>query len=232
MTDPMMSLKQAAANRAVEFVQSGMNVGLGTGSTAVLAMRRLANLIHAGQLHDIVACATSKTTLAEAVGLGIPMMADDLAHDLDVTIDGADEVDPDLNLIKGAGGALLREKIVAQASRRLVIVVDETKPSPRLGTLRPVPVEVMTFGAKSQARFLESLATTAVLRCDRDGQAFVTDSGNVIVDCQFGPIADVRKLAAELDARAGIVAHGLFIDLAHDLIVARSTGLEHRRRPG
>jgi ribose 5-phosphate isomerase A len=232
MTDPMLSLKQAAAHRAVEFVQSGMKVGLGTGSTAVLAMRRLADLIHANQLHDIVACATSKATFAEAVRLGIPMMAEDLPHDLDVTIDGADEVDPDLNLIKGAGGALLREKIVAQASRRVVIIVDETKPSPRLGTLRPVPVEVLTFGSKSQVRFLESMAATVVLRLGRDGQPFVTDSGNLIVDCRFGPIADARTLAAELDGRAGIVGHGLFIDLAHDVIVSRSTGLEHRARQG
>jgi len=230
MTDPMVSLKQAAARSAVEFVQPGMKVGLGTGSTATLAMRRLAELIHGGQLHDIVACATSRATFAEAVRLGIPMMADDLPHDLDVTIDGADEVDPDLNLIKGAGGALLREKIVAQATRRVVIVVDETKPSPRLGTLRPVPVEVMTFGSKSHARFLESIATAVVLRRGRDDQPFVTDSGNVIFDCQFGPIADVRGLAVELDAHAGIVGHGLFIDLAHDLIVARSTGIEHRAR--
>jgi ribose 5-phosphate isomerase A len=232
MTDPMLSLKQAAAHRAVEFVQSGMRVGLGTGSTAVQAMRRLADLIHAGQLHDIVGCATSKATFAEAVRLGIPMMAEDLPHDLDVTIDGADEVDPDLNLIKGAGGALLREKIVAQASRRVVIVVDESKPSPRLGTLRPVPVEVMAFGSKSQWRFLETRAATVALRRDRDGKPFVTDSGNLIFDCQFGPIADARRLAAELDARAGIAGHGLFIDLVHDLIVARPTGLEHRARGG
>ncbi len=232
MTDPMTSLKQAAASRAVEFVQSGMKIGLGTGSTSALAMRRLADLIHAGQLHHIVACATSKVTYAEAIRLGIPMTADDLPHDLDVTIDGADEVDPDLNVIKGAGGALLREKIVAQASRRVIIAVDDTKPSPRLGTFRPVPVEVMAFGAKSQARFLESIASSVSLRRGEDEQPFVTDSGNLIFDCQFGPIADARTLAAELDARAGIVGHGLFIGLVHDLIVARSTGLEHRERRG
>lgn len=230
MMEGTSSLKQAAGVRAVDFVQSGMKVGLGTGSTALFATRCLADLIREGQLRDILACATSKATFAEAVRLGIPMMPDEIPHDLDVTIDGADEVDPDLNLIKGAGGALLREKIVAQASRRVVIVVDDTKPSPRLGTLRSVPVEVLPFGAESQRRFLASIASVVVHRLDDQGQAFVTDSGNMIFDCDFGPIAQPRSLAAQLDARAGIVAHGLFIDLADDLIVARSEGIEHRSR--
>jgi ribose 5-phosphate isomerase A len=208
--DALARLKREAAIAAVAFVAPGMN---------------------AGQLRDIVGFATSKATIAEAARLGIPMMPDDLPHDLDITIDGADEVDPDLNLIKGGGGALLREKIAAQASRREIIVVDETKPSPRLGTNSPVPVEVLTFGWRSQARFLESLGATFTVRHDDEGLPFVTDSGNLILDCRFGPIADARQLAATLSARAGIVEHGLFIDLADDLIVAGTRGVEHHTRP-
>jgi len=136
-----------------------------------------------------------------------------------------------MNLIKGGGGALLREKIVAQVSRREIIVVDETKPSPRLGTHWPVPIEVLPFGWRSQARFLESLGATIAIRQDDEGRPFVTDSGNMIFDCRFGPIADAPRLAQALGARAGIVEHGLFIGLADDLIVASPSGIQHRTRP-
>jgi ribose 5-phosphate isomerase A len=230
-TDPEARFKQEAATAAVALVQSGMKIGLGTGTTAIFATWRVAELLKAGTLRDIVAFATSKATFAEAVRLGIPMMPDDLPRDLDVTIDGADEVDPELNVIKGGGGALLREKIVAQASGRVIIVVDETKPSPRLGTHWPVPVEVMPFAWRSQARFLESLGAAITIRQDDGGAQFVTDSGNMIFDCRFGPIADARQLAATLSARAGIVEHGLFIGLVHDLIVASAQGIRHRTRP-
>jgi ribose 5-phosphate isomerase A len=182
------------------------------------------------ELRDIVAFATSKATAEEAVRLGIPMLPDDLPEDLDVTIDGADEVDPEMNLIKGGGGALLREKIVAQVSTREIIVVDETKPSPRLGTHWPVPVEVIPFGWRSQARYLESLGASYTIRQNHDGAEFVTDSGNMILDCQFGPIADARHLASDLDSRAGIVEHGLFVGLVTDLIVAGAGGVSHRAR--
>jgi ribose 5-phosphate isomerase A len=229
--DTLVRLKREAAITAAGFVRSGMKVGLGTGSTAIFATRQIAELLRTGELHDIVAFATSKATFAEAVRLAIPMMPDDLPHDLDVTIDGADEVDPELNVIKGGGGALLREKIVAQASRRVIIVVDETKPSPRLGTRWPVPVEVMPFGWRSQARFLESLGAAITIRQDDSGTRFVTDSGNMIFDCRFGPIADARQLAMSLSARAGIVEHGLFIELTHDLIVASAQGIQHHIRP-
>jgi len=228
--DPEAELKRAAALRAVEFVQSGMKVGLGTGSTAIFATRRIAELLKTGELRDIIAFATSKATDQEARRLGIPMLSDDLPSALDVTIDGADEVDPELNLIKGGGGALLREKIVAQASAREIIVVDETKPSPRLGTHWPVPVEVLPFAWRSQARFLESLGAQYTIRKNHDGAQFVTDSGNMILDCHFGPIADARLLAALLNARAGIVEHGLFIALATDLIVASANGIQSRAR--
>lgn len=228
--DLQAELKRAAALRAVEFVRSGMKVGLGTGSTAIYATRQIAELLKTGELRDIIAFATSKATDAEARRLGIPMLSDDLPSDLDVTIDGADEVDPELNLIKGGGGALLREKIVAQVSAREIIVVDETKPSPRLGTHHPVPVEVLPFAWLSQARFLESLGAKYTIRKNHDGTQFVTDSGNMILDCNFGPIADARRLAAMLNARAGIVEHGLFIDLATDLIVASAQGIQTRAR--
>jgi ribose 5-phosphate isomerase A len=229
-SDPEARFKEEAAKRAVQFVQSGMKVGLGTGSTAIFATRRIAELLKTGELRDIVAFATSKATAEEAVRLGIPMLPDDLPQDLDVTIDGADEVDPDMNLIKGGGGALLREKIVAQVSQREIIVVDETKPSPRLGTHWPVPVEVIPFGWLAQARYLESLGAQYTIRKSHEGTQFVTDSGNMILDCHFGPIAEARQLAAALDSRAGIVEHGLFIGLATDLIVAGASGVQYRTR--
>jgi ribose 5-phosphate isomerase A len=207
-----------------------MKVGLGTGSTAIHATRRIAELVAAGELHDITGFATSKATHAEAVRLGIPMLSDDLPADLDLVIDGADEVDPALDVIKGGGGALLREKIVAQASRRVIIVADEGKLSPQLGTLWPVPVEVLPFAWRSQARFLESVGATWTVRRSVTGQQFVTDSGNMILDCAFGPIADPVRLAGLLGERAGIIEHGLFIGLATDLVVAGSDGIHHRTR--
>jgi len=229
-SDPEAQFKEEAAKRAVQFVRSGMKVGLGTGSTAIFATRRIAELLKTGELSDIIAFATSKATAEEAVRLGIPMLPDDLPEDLDVTIDGADEVDPEMNVIKGGGGALLREKIVAQVSAREIIVVDETKPSPRLGTHWPVPVEVIPFGWRSQARYLESLGATYTIRTHQNGTQFVTDSGNMILDCHFGPIAEARRLADALNARAGIVEHGLFIGLATDLIVAGASGVHYRTR--
>jgi ribose 5-phosphate isomerase A len=229
--DLQTALKQTAAHTAVEmFVRSGMAVGLGTGSTAIHATRRIGELLAAAELHDIAAFATSRATYAEAVRLGIPMIDDDLPVDLDLVIDGADEVDPALHVIKGGGGALLREKIVAQASRRVIIVADESKLSPRLGTLWPVPVEVLPFGWRSQARSLETLGATWTIRHNSDGSQFVTDSGNMILDCAFGPIDDPARLAEALAARAGIVEHGLFIGLATDLVVAEPNTIRHQTR--
>jgi ribose 5-phosphate isomerase A len=219
--------KQQAAERGVEFVQSGMVVGLGTGTTAIFATRRIAQLVHDGQLKDIVGFATSKAVWGEARRLGIPMMAEEMPHPIDVTIDGADEVDPDLNLIKGGGGALLREKIVAQASLRVIIVADSGKLSPRLGTRHTVPVEVLSFGWRSQFRYIESLGAKVELRLNVDGSSFVTDSGNIILDCNFGPIAHPTELAARLGARAGIAEHGLFLGLATEVIAAGTDGIRH-----
>jgi ribose 5-phosphate isomerase A len=222
--------KQQAAERAVEFVQSGMVVGLGTGSTASFATRHIARLLHDGQLKNIFGFATSKAVWKEAQRLGIPMMSEEMPNAVDLTIDGADEVDPDLNLIKGGGGALLREKIAAQASGRMIVVADDSKLSPRLGTHHAVPVEVIFFGWRSQFRYLELLGARVEARYDTDGSLYMTDSGNIILDCSFGPIANPSDLSARVSARAGIAEHGLFLGLATDLIVAGKDGIRHLER--
>ena len=217
--------KQQAADRAVEFVQSGMVVGLGTGSTAIFATRLIARFIREERLKDIVGFATSKAVREEAQQLGIPLMKEEMPRTIDLTIDGADEIDPDFNLIKGGGGALLREKIAAQASRRVIIVADDSKLSPRLGTHRSLPVEVLPFGSLSQFRYLESLGAKVEVRHNGDSSVFITDSGNMILDCSFGPIVNPAELAAALNARAGIVEHGLFLSLPTDVIIAGSSGI-------
>ncbi len=224
--------RQRAAERAAELLESGMVVGLGTGATATFAIRRIGALLRSGELRHIVGVPTSVATAAEARSLGIPLMDEARAGPVDITIDGADEIDPALNLIKGHGGALLREKIVAQSSRRVIIVADETKLSPVLGTRRDLPVEVVRFGWGSQLEYLRTLAPGArvSLRTTPGGEAFVTDGGNVILDWGLGPIERPEELAAKLQARAGVVAHGLFIGIATDAIVAGRSGVEHRVR--
>lgn len=228
--DQSLRWKGEAGEAAVRFIAPGMVVGLGTGSTAIQAMRRLAERLRQRMLTDILAVPTSLETEQEARRLGIPLTNLESDLQLDVVIDGADEVDPALNLIKGGGGALLREKIVAQAGRRLIIVVDESKLSPWLGGRRALPVEVIPFGWKTQQSFLEDLGATVRLRRNARGKAFATDQGNFILDCRFGPIRAARQLAQTLDSRAGIVTHGLFLQMATDLIVAGAEGIEHRRR--
>lgn len=222
-------LKKLAAYRAVEFVESGMVVGLGTGSTAIWAVRRLAERLKRGELANVVGVPTSLVTAQEAQALGIPLATLDEQPQIDITIDGADEVDPNLDVIKGGGGALLREKLVAQASQRMVVIVDESKLSPALGTKFYVPVEVVTFGWKTQQEFLTSIATQAELR-QKEGKPFVTDQGNYILDCRFGVIQDPPQLAEQLKQRTGIVDSGLFISLVTDVIVAKADGIEHKRR--
>ena len=228
--DALARYKQEAAEYAVKYLEPGMTIGLGTGSTAIYATRRLAELFHNGTLRQIVAFATSTSVWQEAVKLGIPMLSEDLPREIDVTIDGADEVDPQLNLIKGGGGALLREKIVAQASRREIIVVDDSKLSPQLGTHWPVPVEVLPYGWQSQARYLAALGAEVTQRRTPEGSEFRTDQGNMILDAHFGPIADLEGLARQLSDRAGIVEHGLFLNLAHDVIIAGPQGIRHLQR--
>ena len=225
-------LKRQAALRAVEFIKSGMVVGLGTGSTSNFAIQRIAELIEAAELKNIVGIPSSGKTEALARKLGIPLAGFKDKPQIDITIDGADEVDPDLNLIKGGGGALLREKVVAQASRQLIIIVDEGKLSPQLGTNWAVPIEIIDFAAAVEENFLKSLGASVTTRKRKDGSDFRTDQNNLILDADFGQIADADKLALQLESRAGIVEHGLFLDLANDVIVAEKDGTRHLSRNG
>jgi ribose 5-phosphate isomerase A len=219
--------KKLAAERAVELIEPGMVVGLGHGSTAFHAVHRVAMLFANGELAGVVAVPCSRFVEAEAKKLGIPLTTLEHHPVIDLTIDGADEVSPTLDLIKGGGGALLREKVVAQASRREVIVVDESKLSASLGTMRPVPVEVTPFGWLPALQYLTSLGGDVKLRLGEDELAFETDQGNYILDADFGSIHDPAALAGILDARAGVVCHGLFTGLATDLIVAGPEGVRH-----
>ena len=229
---PERSLKQQAADQVLAYIESGTIVGLGHGSTALLAVRGLAERLTRGELTGIQGIPCSRTIETAARRLGIPLTTLEDHPVIDLTFDGADEVDPDLNLIKGGGGALLREKIVAQASRREIIIVDESKLSPALGTHWAVPVEVVAFGWRTQAAYLESLGALVHLRTRDDGTPAKTDQGNLILDSHFGPIHDPVGLGARLDGRTGIVAHGLFLGLATDVIVAGTSGTRHlcRRR--
>jgi ribose 5-phosphate isomerase A len=227
--DQRQEQKRAAAERAVEWVESGMVVGLGTGSTAVFAIRAIGAALREGRVRDVVGVPTSRASERDAADAGIPIITLADRPAIDLTIDGADEVDPALNLIKGHGGALLREKVVAQASRREVIVVDDSKPSPQLGTKMSLPVEVLQFACAVERAYLEALGATVTTR-GGDAAPYVSDEGNWILDAAFGPIADVDRLSARLHERAGIVEHGLFVGLASDVLIAGPDAVEHRTR--
>lgn len=223
-------LKQKAAECAVEFVQSGMVLGLGTGSTTRFALEFVGHGLRSGRFKDIVGIPSSLQTERLARKLGIPLGSLEQHPEIDLTIDGADEVDPELNLIKGGGGALLREKILAQASHRNIIVVDDSKISQRLGTQWPVPVEVIPFAWNVEANYLTFLGATVARREKNDGCIFTTDQRNYILDCNFGPIPKPHQLAAQASQRAGIVEHGLFLGLTTDVIVAGKDGIRHLAR--
>lgn len=225
MDDPRISFKRIVAAEAVKRVEPGMVVGLGHGSTAMEAVRALARRLERGELSGILGIPCSRQVEAEANRLGIPLTGLEDRLEIDLTIDGADEVAPNLDVIKGGGGALLREKIVAQASLRQIIIVDESKLSPALGSRFPIPVEVLTFGWRVQARFLEGLGARVSPRLRAGGGLFETDQGNLILDCAFGPIEDPRLLAREMEARAGILEHGLFLGLVDEVIVAGEAGV-------
>ncbi|MBX2997871.1 MAG: ribose-5-phosphate isomerase RpiA [Caldilineaceae bacterium] len=232
MTLNAAQLKRQAAAAAVDFIESGMVVGLGAGSTALQAIIQLGERLKAGELREIVGVPCSKQVAEDAERYGVPLTSLEDHPVIDLTIDGADEVDAQLRVIKGGGGALLREKIVAQASRREIIIVDPSKLSSMLGTLWAVPVEVIPFGARSQREFLERLGATVVKRKTKDGAIFYTDQGNLILDANFGPIPNVEALARALNDRAGIVEHGLFLGLVTDLIVAAPEGVSHQKLEG
>ena len=217
-------LKRDAAEAAVALVEEGSVVGLGSGSTAYIAVGLIGERVRQGL--RITAIATSEETARQARSLGIPLTTLDECGHIDLTIDGADEVErATLNLIKGRGGALLREKIVAAASRQLIIIVDERKLVERLGARDPVPVEVVPFGWKTTAGRLRGLGAQPQLRTSTSGEPFLTDGGHYILDCAFGPIASPGQLAEQLDTTVGVVEHGLFLGVASQVIVARSDGV-------
>ncbi len=232
MSKMQNELKRRAALAAVELVESGMVVGLGSGSTAEHAIREIGRRLRDGGLADVVGVPTSSRSARVAEEVGVPLTTLEEHPVVHLTIDGADEVDPNLDLIKGLGGALLREKIVAQASRRLVIVVDDSKLVDRLGTKAPLPVEVIPFGWRTHVPFLESLGIRPVLRLGADGRPFVTDEGNFILDCHLGGSERPMELAGCLESRAGVVEHGLFLGLATEVIVASAGGVRVLRREG
>jgi len=218
--------KRRAAERAVDLVQDGMTLGLGTGSTARHVLQVLAERRARGELRHIVGVATSSVTERDALELGIAVRTLDDVGELDLGIDGADEVDGQLNLIKGLGGALLWEKIVAAACRQCVVVVDESKLVQRLGSKGPLPVEVVPFGWTTQVRAFSELGAIARQRTKSDGSAFWTDGGHNIIDCTFPHgIADAYELNRQIKSRPGVVDTGLFLDLVSSVVVAGDNGV-------
>lgn len=229
------SLKRAVGWKAVEWIQDGMVLGLGTGSTVRHLLDAIAGRRAEGELTRIVGVPTSEDTRRRAEALGIPL-GDLSSHPrIDVALDGADEVTPDLDLIKGLGGALLREKLVAISAASFIILADHSKLVTRLGEKAPVPVEVDPFGIGIQEPFLRSFGCEPTLRRTPDGHPIATDGGNLLVDCHFrGGIEDPEALALALDRRPGIMEHGLFLGMATRLVVASAGGIEvvERRREG
>jgi ribose 5-phosphate isomerase A len=226
--------KRAAAARAVEFVHPGMRLGLGTGSTAKYFVELLGERVRAGL--DVVGVPTSEATRALAEKLCIKLTTLDETPELDLTVDGADEIAPDLTLIKGGGGALLREKIVASASARMLVIADKSKCVSQLGRV-PLPVEIVPFGAQATRRAVEAAASAAgcpgaaIMRKGPNGHAFVTDGGHWVLDAQLQRIPDPQALAARLAVIPGVMEHGLFIGLARTAIVAGPDGVRLIERP-
>jgi ribose 5-phosphate isomerase A len=218
--------KEAAGRAAAQLVRDGDVVGLGTGSTAYFAVVALGERVKVGL--KIMGIPTSVQTADLARAVGVPLTTLDEHPEIDITIDGADEIDPRLNLTKGGGGALTREKVIATASKKMVVVADSGKVVPVLGKF-PLPVEVIAFARTVVERKIVSLGATPKLRMKADGQPFVTDNGNQILDCSFGKIADPPALARELSGTPGIVEHGLFIGLAKMALVGRGDGVEELR---
>jgi ribose 5-phosphate isomerase A len=224
----MDELKRQAAARALEEVRGGMKLGLGTGSTAKHFVELLGEKVRTGL--DVVGVPTSEATRADAVRCGIPLTTLDDIDRLDLTVDGADEIDPSLNLIKGGGGALLREKIVAAASDRMIVIADDSKWVDALGRF-PLPIEVIPFGLSATQRAIGKAFAECgnsgqmVVRNGKDGHVFVTDGGHWIVDAHLGRITDAPRLAGLLGAIPGVVEHGLFIGLAGMAVLAGSTGI-------
>jgi ribose 5-phosphate isomerase A len=220
--------KRAAAARAVEFVRPGMRLGLGTGSTANHFVELIGERVRSGL--DIVAVPTSEATYADAKRCGIPLTTLDETPELDLTVDGADEIGPDLSLIKGGGGALLREKIVAAASARMIVIADQSKCVGTLGHF-PLPIEVTPFGFSATRRAIEKVIAAIqrpgplTLRQGNGGHAFVTDGGHWIIDAALGRIDDPKAMAHALSGLPGVMEHGLFVDLAQMAIIGGPDGI-------
>ncbi len=221
--------KRQVGEAAARLVESGMLVGLGSGTTARFFTEALGRALASGELQGVRGVPTSARTERLAQSVGVPL-SELPAEGVDLAVDGADEIDPALDAIKGLGGALTREKVVAAAARRFVLVADTSKRVTRLGELAPVPVEVLRFGWLRTRASLEWLGCEPVLRA-RGGEAFVTDNGNLVLDCAVTAGFDARGFAAALDALPGVVGHGLFIGLAHEALLADAEGMVALRRP-
>jgi ribose 5-phosphate isomerase A len=219
--------KEAAARASLKFVKDGNVVGLGTGSTAACFIRLLAQQVKQGL--SVRGIPTSVRSREMALSLGIPLTTLDDGQEIDVTVDGADEVDPKLRLIKGGGGALLREKIVASATKQLVIVADASKQVPVLGKF-PLPVEVIRFAQPLVAKRIAALGARVEVRAGTGGTPYITDENNHILDCHFGQIPDADRLARELSEMPGVVEHGLFIGMASVVLIARGNEITELRR--
>ena len=219
--------KEAAARASLEFIEDGQVVGLGTGSTAAYFIQLLGEKVKAGLRVRGIPTSIRSKELAES--LGIPLTTLDECQDIDVTVDGADEVDPQLRLIKGGGGAMLREKIVASATKKMVVVADASKQVRHLGKF-PLPVEVIGFAQALVAKKIAAMGARVVERQDASGKPYVTDERHHILDCHFGEMRDPDRLAQELSAMPGVVEHGLFIGMASVAIFARGNQIEQWRR--
>ncbi len=227
-----MEIKKQAAIHATQFVRSGTTIGLGSGSTMSFFIRALGQRLRSGELHEVLAVATSEQTARRAYSAGIPLTTLDDHSRLDIAIDGADEVDADLNLIKGLGRALLREKVVAMHSQSLLIVVDSSKLVSLLGTRGPLPLELVPFAAAAQLHWLGTLGCRVEIWRDDGGVPFLTDNGNQLARLWFEEgINEPEVLARDLESRPGIVEHGLFLNMATRVIVADEGGVRELEPP-
>ncbi|MBS4196732.1 ribose-5-phosphate isomerase RpiA [Lederbergia citri] len=215
-----MNAKKLAGEKAVEFIKDGMIVGLGTGSTVHWSILKLGELVK--QSLTIKGVPTSKQTEQLAKELGIPLVNMSSIEQIDITIDGADEANPEFELIKGGGGALLREKMVASISKRMIVVMDETKYVAHLGKF-PLPVEITQFGWEMTSKQVSTLGCEPKLRVENN-LSFITDNGNYILDCHFGEILDAKRLNEELNMIPGVVENGLFVNIADTMVIGNSDG--------
>ena len=225
----LSEMKKAAAVFAVGFIQSGMNVGLGSGSTATFAVKEIARRLDDGEFSDLYCIPSSEETKRLALSLDIKVSGFDTIKRIDVNIDGADEVDMHGKLIKGGGGALLREKILAQNSNRNIVIIDETKLSEKLGEKWHLPIEVLPFCWQVEAAHLENMGADVTLRKGKDKEPLLTDQENYILDCNFGIISHLEELARQLEHRAGIVEHGLFLNTTDDIVIGKPDGIDHKQ---